>query len=1788
MRGKDCKRILLLFHNLEIEGAPITLANAGRILVEEGYEVAAFSPSSGEMAGRLDKAIELTCADFDYDEYPEEYDAFFKGFDLVIANTIMMYRIVERLEGEVPLIWYLHEGRLIKDYFIKIIPGLREILRNTANVVVVSRHVKEFLLEENLVDDCFVVENFVEDHVADMGGEAPSRTGGRKVLTLIGTVNYNKGFDLAIQAFHQLDEKDKEKIHLNFVGKISDQSYYGDCLKVLDEGDPITWTESVQGQEKWALFRDTDVFLVPSRDESSSLVALEACMCKKPLILSQNVGAKYMVSPENGWIFPNEDVEALADILRQVILSDDLDSMGEASRRKYEKYATENIFREKIGNLAEQVMQMPLGSRERMDDPAHYGKKVLLVNLWYQKDYPSCLEAYAMEKILQGRGFVADTAAYVPVNYREECRTSFPVGFAQRNLSLQRDGITRDQLSRLAEDYDAVVVGPGQVWGREDASQMGGFLNWLDFASDGQVRIACCVNFDGQVQDFLEANPAIAHYFLEKMDGISVCDRSSQKKYMEAFGEEVPRFPSPMFLLSREEWKEVIGRNRNFCPYCLIDLTCFEEDFVREQGEHRGMLPAGQTWICNDHKSQEMEVEEWLSSIYYASAVIGDSYGAVCAALLLGKEVLYLGRRNDGTDGVKTMLRDIISWEGVEEADLGNGVVCYSLGPVDVYREMAGRRDGLADWLADAMDRRGEKKGNPMAEEFVAKLIELEGEIGSKDLEILDITARRDEAFVERDKREQFLIEENQKTGREKFRAIRRSEQIKLEKDDLQRHFEGEINVLRSSTIWKTGSAITWVPRQVKDVIQGRKKINVTSKLRTMGRFREQYGMRGLLRAIGNKVTGKPLDYKIAVPMNPMSKDDVGRRIFQEQQNELSPDEMWERMESFERMPKLSIIMPIYNAPVKWLEVAVRSLQAQVYENWELCAVNDGSPERAGFERLLQMAEEDDRIRCLDREKNQGISGASNDALDMAEGEYVLLMDQDDEITPDALFWFVHEINLHRDAEFVYSDECKVDGERGTELSYFICKPDWSPEMMLNQMYTGHMSMYLAELVRKAGGFRSEYDFSQDYDLALRMSRLTENIYHLERILYFWRSVPTSSAAGGKDYARESNINALKDYLTNQGIRPVMQKNPYANYAYMMMEGQPKVTMVVPSDSCENMMRTVNGILDCTEYDAYEIILVTNSGAMEEMGRLCHSEKVKYCPYDLPYNFSAKCNAGAEMAEGEFVVFYNDDVIPRKKDWLVRLLELFELEGVGGVSPMLVYEDNTIQYAGMISGVRGQVGTSFHMRHFENIDYWFHQYLVRDVSILSGACVAIRTALFREIGGFDAEHTPSAHSDIDLSYKLLEREYRCVYTPYSLMTHIGNHSWAVKGVKEKAPIYCLKRWGKYISQDPYFTESMKNLFYYTDQNYFQIFSPEKELFREHEGKDILFLTHELTRTGAPVQLLNMVKATMQKMNYFPVVVSPEDGPMKQDFLDLGITVIVDMELPISATNLDRYARDYDLIVVNTMSPICIDAINELRDTLPPILWWIHEGEYAFGLFRAGLQKELHDKVHLFCASEYSQRILLDYSQDYQSEIIRCGVEDFGRKLDVADAALGEKKVFLVIGTIEWRKGQDILLDAIAGLAEDVRDKAEFYFIGRQSDEKMMQKLSQGQKRYSCVRYMDVVPQKELLEYYKKASGIIVPSRDEPTSLTAIEGMTLSKPCIVSDKTGISEVMENGKSAYIFRNENVTELIRIIESVTADPERAAEIGREGRKVYERLYTMEKFSARCVEVLEEIMD
>ena len=581
-----------------------------------------------------------------------------------------------------------------------------------------------------------------------------------------------------------------------------------------------------------------------------------------------------------------------------------------------------------------------------------------------------------------------------------------------------------------------------------------------------------------------------------------------------------------------------------------------------------------------------------------------------------------------------------------------------------------------------------------------------------------------------------------------------------------------------------------------------------------------EYGYLNLLRAVFNKATGRPLLKNIdPAADNVVSErelDESGNRILKRQQAELSVEEMRGQMDAFQAQPLFSVVMPLYNSPVKWLRKAIESLQAQVYENWELCAVDDGSKDRRCITLVREMMASDPRIRLDCQKKNGGISAASNVSLQMAKGDYIALMDHDDEIPADAFFWFAKEINEHPEADFIYSDECKVltNEKNSREFSCFYLKPDWSPFLLVNHMYTGHMTVYRTSIVHQVGGFRSQYDFSQDYDLALRVSDVTKTIRHLERVLYYWRIIPASAASGAKDYARVSNMAALHDWYARRDMNVVMERTMYTNYGSLIMETSPKVSIIIPSDAYESLAACMHGLLCHTSYKNIELIPVTNKLVADAIRtELPYLDQLNICIDDSIGGIAKKNNAGAKIATGDVLIFLNENVLPHGKDWIERLIELLRYPDVGGVSPLLLNPDDSIAYAGMFTQNQCLTGTTFlKTPNFIPTPNPYNHMLLRDVSVLCPDCLAIEKNVFQEIGGFDADHTSNVYFNLDISFKLLDAGYRCVYNPHSIVSFGKKSDVEACDDTTDSTEYYQNRWAARLKRDPYFTDSMKELF----------------------------------------------------------------------------------------------------------------------------------------------------------------------------------------------------------------------------------------------------------------------------------------------------------------------------------------------------------------------------------------
>ncbi len=364
-----------------------------------------------------------------------------------------------------------------------------------------------------------------------------------------------------------------------------------------------------------------------------------------------------------------------------------------------------------------------------------------------------------------------------------------------------------------------------------------------------------------------------------------------------------------------------------------------------------------------------------------------------------------------------------------------------------------------------------------------------------------------------------------------------------------------------------------------------------------------------------------------------------------------------------------------------------------------------------------------------------------------------------------------------------------------------------------------------------------------------------------------------------------------------------------------------------------------------------------------------------------------------------------------------------------------------IQYAGMISGTPGLCGTAYHRAPRDGGDAFLSMHkVVRNVSILSGACCALRKDLFWQVGGFDSVNTPDGHSDMDLSYKLREAGYRNVYTPNALLLHVGNHSWGAKKTKYKADIFCLKRWGGMISTDPYFTESMKRVLYGDFRYNFRIYAEHIDPHLRYSGPDVLFVSHELTLSGAP-RMLFYAAQSVKKNGGFPVIVSPKDGPLREEMQQAGLVVIIDESVGQNHFMFERFACNFDMAIVNTI--VMSGAVRQLS-AIPNLrtVWWLHEAQ-SLSCHAQELEAVNWERVHPVCVSAYAKSFL---PPRIAAEVLHNGIPDEAAGLERRPSE--RAMTFLLSGMIELRKGQDLFVDAIAALPGDIRERCRFLMTGK--------------------------------------------------------------------------------------------------------------------------------------------
>jgi glycosyltransferase involved in cell wall biosynthesis len=538
-------------------------------------------------------------------------------------------------------------------------------------------------------------------------------------------------------------------------------------------------------------------------------------------------------------------------------------------------------------------------------------------------------------------------------------------------------------------------------------------------------------------------------------------------------------------------------------------------------------------------------------------------------------------------------------------------------------------------------------------------------------------------------------------------------------------------------------------------------------------------------------------------------------------------DNIRQKIAALPKKPLISVLMPAYikkPEDEKWLIRAIESVRKQLYPHWELCIAEDASP-ASGVRKILAsyQKKEPERIKVVYRETNGHICAASNSALALAHGEFIALLDNDDEIRAHALACVALELNAHPDADLIYSDEDKID-ENGDRYDHYF-KPDWNPDLFNVQNFISHLGVYRTLLVREIGGFRVGYEGSQDWDLAMRVIERTaaDRIRHIPKILYHWRSIPGSTAMviGAKSYATNSAEKVITEHFARIGTTATISptKGSYWRVHYPFPDPAPRVSIIIPTRNRLNVLQPcVESLLEKTTYPNFELLIVDNDSdeadTLAYLDQLRTRARCRVVKFAGEFNFSAINNYGVEQTDAPLVALLNNDLEVISPDWLEEMASHALRADIGCVGAKLYYPNDTIQHAGTILGIGGVAGHAWQTHPRGAAGQAHRNLLQQNMTAVTAACLVIRRQVYQQVGGLNADQLKVAFNDVDFCLKVRAAGYRNFWTPYAELYHHESASRGREDTLEKRDRfrgeveYMRTTWGEILDNDPAYNPNL--------------------------------------------------------------------------------------------------------------------------------------------------------------------------------------------------------------------------------------------------------------------------------------------------------------------------------------------------------------------------------------------
>lgn len=904
--------------------------------------------------------------------------------------------------------------------------------------------------------------------------------------------------------------------------------------------------------------------------------------------------------------------------------------------------------------------------------------------------------------------------------------------------------------------------------------------------------------------------------------------------------------------------------------------------------------------------------------------------------------------------------------------------------------------------------------------------------------------------------------------------------------------------------------------------------------------------------------------------------------------------------------PTFSIIMPVHNTPSDLLIKALDSIQTQIYPQWEACIVNDGSTESAVNRILSRYAQRDRRYTYQRLETNQGIVAASNAALAVATGEYVVFMDSDDTLEPDALFQIAAYLQNHRDLDVIYTDNDKIDMNDAPVTSQF--RPDWSPELLYSYCYIVHLKIFRTRLVRMLGGLRPGFEGSQDYDLLLRAAELTRKIGHIPLTLYHWREVPGQRSAAEESI--EHGRLAVEQALRRQGIDWVNVVHaefakPSHNGIYQLVPAVPLHDTISIIINVKNNVRLVKACLDSiaqkTTYPYYEIILTDDESddpaTIAYLQNISRKHTVLWLKREpgQGFNFAKLNNIAAQATTGDYLVFLNGDTEVISPTWLEEMLLYCRMPEVGIAGAKLLFPNGTIQHAGVITGFfHGLACHAFKNAPATERGYMEFAVVARNYSAVTAACLMINKNLFFNVGGFDEINLPIAYNDVDLCLRVLQHGQRIVYTPSAELLHYegsfrGNTLSGAQNIHEE--IYFRKTWNRNV--DPYYNlnHSLQN----------------EDTFKHATAKNtrlalfdltrrpinILSVSHNLNFEGAPLIKFS-VDQYLHRQNHIALHVlclKVKNGPLGEYYSQAQIPIdIIDLTWNSNPGGYQKFQHEirqylrqggFDLVYTNTLETFW--AIEAAHAEGIPSVWNILESidyhqyfdEYQMDPQIRTIAKQTFVKAnrHIF-GSQATARLFQRYDYYGTSQIIYNNIhtQEIETLRQVDNNRLkqelhvpSDKKIVSIIGTVCPRKGQLDFAKAAATILKRRNDVC-FYIVGVRHEDYLHSYLTQIQKvcaRQAQIFLVDETP--EALKYFRISDIFVCASYNESFPIVTLEAMGFGLPIVTTPVFGIAEQIVDGKTGLFVEPGDIAAMQQHIEKLLDNPQLAENLGMNAWRV-----------------------